>query len=138
MGRYVKMAVTGTHIYHITERAAWDAAQLKGDYRTSSLETEGFIHCSTAAQLLRVANAYYQNVPDLVLLHIDPARLGESAPLRWEPPSHPASAADAEHPATASDEHFPHIYGPLPLDAVAAVTPLTPEPDGSFTRTGLA
>lgn len=131
------MAGTQGHIYHIAPRTAWDAAQLQGEYRTASLETEGFIHCSTAAQVLRVANAYYRNAPDLVVLHIDPATLGETAPLRWEPPSHPTHAADAEHPATASDERFPHIYGPLPLDAVAAVTPITPEPDGSFTRTGL-
>lgn len=131
------MSTTATTIYHITQRAAWDAAQLKGAYRTSSLDTEGFIHCSTAAQVLHVANSYYRGTQGLVLLHIDPAKLGEHAPLRWEPPAHPGGATDVGHPA-ASDERFPHIYGPLPLEAVAAVTALTPEKDGSFTRTGLA
>lgn len=132
------MSTTGATVYHITRRAAWDAALIRGEYRTSSLDTEGFIHCSTAAQVLRVANAYHRGARDLVLLHIDPAKLGKDAALRWEPPSHPASAPDVEHPATASGERFPHIYGPLALEAVVAVTALTPEPDGSFIRVGPA
>ena len=42
-------------IYHITSRRAWREAQQRGDYRVASLETEGFIHCSTDAQILPVA-----------------------------------------------------------------------------------
>jgi uncharacterized protein (DUF952 family) len=130
------MATGGTIVYHVTRRAAWDTAQVQGEYRTSSLDTDGFIHCSNAAQILRVANAYFRGARDLVLLHIDPAKLGANAPLRWEPPSHPASTPEVDHMATASEERFPHIYGPLPLEAIIAVTDLTPEPDGTFIRVG--
>ncbi len=38
----------------------------------------------------------------------------------WEPSSHSA-------------DPFPHVYGPLNLDAVAAVIPLEPDDAGTFT-----
>jgi uncharacterized protein (DUF952 family) len=108
-------------ILHITTRAAWEGAQTLGEYRAPSLETEGFIHCSTAAQVLRVANRFYPAVPGLILLWIDPARL--RAELKWEPP-------------TLSDplagEVFPHIYGALNVDAVQAVTAFEPDAAGVF------
>ena len=47
-------------IYHITSRSAWDEAKARGEYRAPSLESEGFIHCSTRNQLLQVANAFYR------------------------------------------------------------------------------
>ncbi len=107
-------------ILHITTRAAWEDAQAARVYRAPSLETEGFIHFSTAAQVTRVADAFYRGEPDLVLLVVDPARL--LAPLRYEPP-----AEDATSP-----ERFPHLYGPLNLDAVVSVVPFPPDDDGSF------
>ena len=45
-------------IYHITSHAAWNDAQQRGDCRAESLETEGFIHCSTDSQVLPVAEKY--------------------------------------------------------------------------------
>ena len=39
-------------IYHITPRQDWEKASSEGTYRADSLETEGFIHCSTSAQLV--------------------------------------------------------------------------------------
>ena len=43
------------NIYHITSRGAWIEATRNGSYAADSLESEGFIHCSTAAQVLPVA-----------------------------------------------------------------------------------
>ena len=87
-----------------------------GEYVAPSLESEGFIHCSLPTQVTHVADWFYRDIPDLVLLCIDPNRL--TSPLRWEP------SADS----FAGD--FPHVYGPVSLDAVVQVEPWTREEDG--------
>jgi uncharacterized protein (DUF952 family) len=112
-------------IYHITSRTAWLDARTRGDYRAESLETEGFIHCSTEKQVVPVAQKYYAGQSDLLLLVIEPSRL--SADLRWEPPS-----GGAPPPGVPEGELFPHIYGPINLDAVVQVFDLQSDPDGTF------
>lgn len=110
-----------TAILHITTEAAWHAAQQQGTYRGDTLERDGFIHASLPQQVLAVAQRFYSQAPDLALLVIDPARL--RAELRYEPG------------ALASDDaaqQFPHLYGPLNLDAVVAVVPLLRGADGRF------
>lgn len=104
-------------ILHITTRAQWDAAREAGAYQGDTLATEGFIHCSEPQQVLDVANAVFRGRGDLVLLCIDPARV--SAQIRAEA-------------APGTTARFPHIYGPLDLDAVTRALPFPPEPDGSF------
>jgi uncharacterized protein (DUF952 family) len=78
----------------------------------------GFIHCSKAGQILRVANLVFAGQHGLVLLEIDPGRL--TSLLRWEPG------------ADLATELFPHIYGPINLDAVLHVIDFEPGPDGKF------
>ncbi len=97
-----------TPIHHIASVVEWEAARQRGSYRRStrdqSLEEVGFIHCSTAAQWRDTLARFYSDCPDeLVLLTIDPQRV--PAEIRVE-------------------GGFPHIYGPLPTDAVIAVEPL--------------
>ena len=104
-----------TLIYHIAETADWEQAQRDGQYmmstRSRTLAEEGFIHASTAAQVPLVAAAYYRDAPDLVLLVIDPERVG--SPIRYERvPGQP--------------DPYPHIYGPLNLDAVLETRPFDP------------
>jgi uncharacterized protein (DUF952 family) len=89
-------------------------------YTADSLQSAGFIHCSKADQILRVADTCYANQHGLMILKIEPSKLKPG--LRWEPGTDKA------------DELFPHIYGPLNLDAVVAVLPFEPDPDGSFTH----
>ena len=103
-------------IWHITSRAAWEQARQAGVYRGDTLATEGFIHCSTAAQVMRVANARFQGRTDLILLVIDTGTL--TPEVRWE--------------AGEPGELFPHIYGPLNVEAVSKVFTLEPGPDGRF------
>ena len=105
-------------IYHITSRQAWSAAQTHGQYAADSLAQAGFIHCSKASQILRVANVLYVGQTSLVLLEVEPGRL--TSELRWEP------GADLQ------SELFPHVYGPLNLDAVVAVLDFAPAADGKF------
>jgi len=105
-------------LLHATTRLEWQAALLDGVYRADSLAAQGFIHCSTDGQIVRVANAYYRNQHGLVLLVIDPDRLVPE--LRWEP--------GADQPG----ELFPHLYGPLNLEAVVRAVDFEPGADGSF------
>jgi uncharacterized protein (DUF952 family) len=112
-------------IYHIASRAAWADAQKRKQYRATSLESEGFIHCSARKQALEVANALYRGQTDLLLLCIDENKL--SSELRWEAPAHP-KASMAEQAEEGSP--FPHLYGVLNLDAVVAVHKLNERASG--------
>jgi uncharacterized protein (DUF952 family) len=103
-------------ILHITTAREWESARNDGSYRAPSLESEGFIHCSLPTQVTHVADWFYRDVPDLVLLAIDPSRL--TTELRWEP------SADA----FAGD--FPHVYGPIDVAAVVTAVPWARGPDG--------
>ena len=78
-----------TYILHLTERSLWEAARERGAYEISTrgrtLQEEGFIHCSTRAQLPKVAAflyGTYDGPDDLVVLVVDPERL--DVPLRYE------------------------------------------------------
>jgi uncharacterized protein (DUF952 family) len=113
-------------IYHITSRQAWEDAQAKGEYRTESMTSEDFIHCSTFEQVLPVAHLYYKGQSGLIVLEIEPSLL--SSELRWEPPS-----GGAPPPGVPVGEMFPHIYGPINLDAVHKVGKLESNSDGTFT-----
>lgn len=115
-------------ILHLTPRTDWLAAQKTGEYRVPSLQTEGFIHCSTEKQIVKVADSFYADRHGLVLLVIDPALLHSK--MRWERPAHPDQQADLPH----SEELFPHIYGPLNLDAVIRVLDFEPNLNGKFTQ----
>jgi len=105
-------------ILHATTRAAWSEAQKNGAYSADSLASQGFIHCSKVSQMLRVANTFYAGQKGLVLLEIDPARL--TSVLRWEPGT------------DLPTDLFPHIYGPLNLEAVIQVFDFEPDAAGKF------
>lgn len=104
-------------IFHITSRTAWESALGAGIYAADSLAAEGFIHCSTADQYIRVANQRFRGRTDLVLLHIDPTRLHSE--VRYEN-------------LEGGESLFPHVYGAIPIAAVLNVSPLRPLEDGSF------
>jgi uncharacterized protein (DUF952 family) len=112
-------------ILHITSRNEWKAAQERGEYKAPSLETEGFIHCSTEKQVAHVANAFYHGQNDLLLLKIDEAKLKPE--LKWEAPAGPPA------PGISESDSFPHIFGPINLDAVASVLDFAADPaSGTF------
>jgi glutathione S-transferase len=100
-------------IYHVALASDWAVAQKAGDYRISTLgrtlEQEGFIHASREDQWRATKQRFYADVPEeLVLLEIDPALL--TCELRVD-----------EVPEAG--DSFPHLYGPLNLDAVVQVHP---------------
>ena len=113
------------NVLHIASRQGWLAAAGLGQYSSPSLASECFIHCSTVKQVLPVAAKFYSGQTGLVLLVIDPARL--TSVLRWEQPSD-----GKPPPGVAEGEEFPHIYGPLNLDAVVQVLDFNPDANGHF------
>lgn len=107
-------------IFHITTAAAWRACD--GSFSAGSLDTEGFIHCSTAAQAAWVANGRFRGLTQpLVLLQLDPDSL--TAELKWE------SSEPAMPP-------FPHIYGPIDRAAVVRVIDFPEGPEGFIAPNG--
>ena len=102
-------------LFHIASAAIW--ARPGDSYVPADFAREGFIHCSTRAQVMRVADRLFRGRPDLVLLMIDVERV--DAPVRYE---------NLEGGA----ELFPHVYGALPRTAVLAVEPLRALSNGAF------
>ncbi|NJL09776.1 MAG: DUF952 domain-containing protein [Calothrix sp. SM1_7_51] len=103
-------------IFHITQRQKWESAKFLGKYSADSLETEGFIHCSTLQQIVKTANRFFAHQKDLVILHIDPKKVQPE--IREE--------------AASNGDNFPHIYGQLNIDAVFKVVDVETGDDGLF------
>ena len=92
-------------IFHITTPVAWEGQKASGSYRQPSLESEGFIHCSDENQVEPTRRRIFGAAPGWIVLEIDVERL--TSQLRYE---------EGE-----PGELFPHVYGPINLDAVVAV-----------------
>jgi len=106
-------------IYKILSVADWEAAQRAGRFEGSADDRrDGFIHFSDGEQVVGTAAKYFAGQSGLVLLTVDPAPLGS---LRWE--------------KSRDDALFPHLYGPLELDAVARSDRL---PDGGNAADAIA
>ena len=75
--------------------------------------------------MVDVANKYYRGANNLVLLNIDPTKL--TSQLKFEPPAHLDGS-----PALPHEPLFPHIYGPINLDAVIEVINFPCRPNGEF------
>ncbi len=103
-------------ILHITQRQQWQAAKNIGTYRGPTLDPEGFIHCSTLAQLIGSANRFFKNQKDLVILLIDCDRIKPE--VRYE--------------GATINNLFPHIYGELNIDAVVQAIDFSCQEDGLF------
>jgi uncharacterized protein (DUF952 family) len=104
-------------IFHIAREAAWDEAIKSGAYQGDTLIQAGFIHCSTKDQVVDVANRVFKGQNDLVLLCVDSERVNSE--IRFEN-------------LEGGIQKYPHIYGPLNLNAVVNVLILKPEADGQF------
>ena len=90
------------YIYHIVLPQVWKTAQHETLYAADSLANEGFIHCSYEEQLDGVVERYYSSVPEVVILKLEIGKL--TSKLVSEP--------------STGGEIYPHIYGPINLDAV--------------------
>lgn len=121
-GKLGTMPLAPSVLTHLCGLEDWSRARRCGEIRPEPCGSgeAPFIHLSTLQQVHLPANRLYRGRADLVLLHIDPAAL--DSPVRWEP----GVVTDPESML------FPHLYGPLPANAVIKVTPYPPGPDGTF------
>ena|SRR6185369_10894038 len=102
-------------LYHLVRKSQWDATAFATHFRPTSLATEGFVHLSTDAQLLGSAEKWFADEAEILVVVVDEARL--TSQVRYDP---------------VGERVFPHLYGPLNLDAVVEVRTLTRGPDGRF------
>lgn len=105
-------------IYHIATESEFRAQSVAGDYTPYRFAEDGFIHCTAGRDLLlKVANDYFSHAAEpVVAVEIVTAKL--RAEWRMEPPI-PIAGGGGEHLQVGT--LFPHIYGPLNLDAVVGV-----------------
>ena len=102
-------------IYKIAPEAIWREAEKNGSFTGAPIDiADGFIHFSTATQLLETAAKHFAGQTDLLVIAVDGARLGEA--LKYE--------------VSRGGALFPHLYAPLDLDAVVSVWPLPLGADG--------
>jgi len=96
----------GRVLVHLASARAWEQALEEGVYQPPSLEREGFIHLSRPDQIAQVRARFYAHRTDMVMLKIRYADIAEN--VRWE---------------AVEGDFYPHLYAPLPVDAVADVVP---------------
>lgn len=110
-------------VHHVATASDWAAAQASGTYATSTrgrtLAEEGFVHAARDDQWEAVLERWYADCAEpLVLLTIDTEVLAAlGTPTREEevPGAGPGG----------SSATFPHLYGPVPPEAVVAVRSLS-------------
>lgn len=92
-------------IYHFITETELARSLAPTELRVPSLQTEGFIHCSTLEQVLDVANFLAPYSEEMQMLEIDESRL--TSELKWED-------------SMSDGRLFPHVYGPINRDAIVA------------------
>ena len=103
-------------VYKICPRPLWESAEAAGSFEGAPVDiADGFIHFSTAKQVVETAHRHFSGQDDLVLAAVRIDGL-DAEQVRWE--------------CSRGGELFPHLYGPLPLAAVEWVRPLPLGSDG--------
>lgn len=109
--------MSNSPLFHIVRADSYEAARADGEYLPEGYERDGFIHCSYQEQVVGVANHLYRGQEGLVLLEIRREALDSEV---------------IDENLEGGDTLFPHIYGPLPTSAVAAIHALHARSDGTF------
>ena len=103
-------------IYKIVPATLWQDALNAGEFKGASIDlADGYIHLSTAGQARETAARHFAGQDALVLVAVDAEKLGDK--LVFEP--------------SRGGDLFPHLYGPLTLDAVLWKKPLPLDADGN-------
>jgi uncharacterized protein (DUF952 family) len=103
------------NIYLLSSQAEYQQALNEGVLTRDSLISEGFIHATPKSQLNRLANKYYKEKFHPLILIVDKALILPE--VKWEP---------------ATGGLYPHIYGPLNMNAVTAIEEISLNKDGKF------
>jgi len=90
-------------IYKVVGVKAWEQAVQSGEFLGAEIDLrDGFIHFSTADQVVETVRRHFAGQASLLLIAIDADPLGDH--LKWE--------------ISRGGDLFPHLYGALPLSAV--------------------
>lgn len=109
--------MTDAPIYRFADPAALAMAAATGAYEGEALDRkDGFIHCSARDQLEATLQTHFTGATRIALAVIDPAGLGEA--LKWE--------------TSRGRALFPHVYGPIPFDAIGSVHILKRDETGGW------
>jgi len=103
-------------LYHAASSTDW-AHRSATHYQPATYEAEGFIHFSSASQLLTPLHGFYRGRSDLILLTVDSSKF--EVAVIWED-------------LYGGGEKFPHLYCPLNIPAIVSADPLPCDPDGRF------
>jgi uncharacterized protein (DUF952 family) len=103
-------------LFHITTKDQWKQFQKDGNYEPESLDEQGFIHCSSGGQVEDTANRLFGDQDTILLLVIDVSMLREQ--VKYEQDD--------------NGDKFPHIYGPLSINAVIDKVEVAAEENGKF------
>jgi len=110
-----KLVLMSTPIFKVVSRDLWAPAENDGVFNGAAIDlTDGFIHFSTAGQVVETVSKHFAGRTDLLLVTVDPEKLGDQ--LKWE--------------ISRGGELFPHLYGQLKMSAVCTVEELPIGPDG--------
>ena len=106
--------------YHLAPTDVWEHQKIAGSYVPEAFETDGFIHATHGLEKLKwVANEFYTTDERAhTVLVIDTSAL--ASPLRYDD----------------DEQLFPHIYGPLNVEAVVDELPVHRGDNGAFERFG--
>lgn len=110
------MAIT----FHLTPQTCWLAQRDHAEYVPEAFKSDGFIHCTDGEEnVVAVGNRYYTgDTREMVCLVIECSAV--TAQIRYEDCA----------------RIYPHIYGPLNIDAVREVRAVVRTADGTFTGIG--
>ncbi|WP_016957356.1 DUF952 domain-containing protein [Catenovulum agarivorans] len=103
------------YIYLLSSEAEYQQGLATGEIVRDSLQTEGFIHASPKSQLNRVANKFYKNTEQPLILELDKKAI--TSEVKWEP---------------ATGGLYPHIFGPININSVHKVVPISLDESGEF------
>ena len=104
-------------LFHITTKEDWKQFNNSGSYEPESLESQGFIHCSTGEQVEDTANRLFAGEDEILLLVIDATTLHED--IKYEK-------------SEDTGDKFPHLYSPLNTNAIIDRIAIKAEDDGNF------
>jgi uncharacterized protein (DUF952 family) len=115
-------------VFHIATKEDFIKCCHNNHYSPENFISDGFIHCTgdhnTTLQVL--ADYFRQVANDILIIQIETDKLTSN--IKFE---NPAPVNGIEHNHYTEGLLFPHIYGPLNLDAVSGVAVVI-KSNGSF------
>ena len=102
-------------IYKILPETEWAAAVEAGEFNGSGIDiADGYIHFSTAAQMVETASKHFTGRPNLMLIAVDDVVIGDA--LKYE--------------VSRGGALFPHLFRPLSVSEATWAKPLPLDENG--------